>query len=138
MRQCLGWHTGYDKEKALLLNFEKTVEAFADALIQQKEPLPQSSATSITAVSTFLLAVYSRMPDYTRLPCRVLTLLFDAWPLLTHGKPFHQLDRSRRVAQIQSWERSRMEFRRRLIEFYGTLAYFGLYSELYGEDYEYE
>lgn len=77
------------------------------------------------------------MPDYLRLPFRILTLAFDAWALPRHGKPFHRLPHELRTRQVQAWKASRLEPRRRLIEFYETLAVFSLYSDLYGQDYGY-
>ena len=121
----------------MLLSFEQAILAFADATVRRKQSILSESTGDFEAVSEFLLAVHSRMPDYLRLPFRFLVLLFDAWPYPATGKPFHRLSLPHRTAQIESWERSRLEFRRRLIEFYGTLATFGLYSELYGHDYQY-
>jgi hypothetical protein len=40
------------------------------------------------------------------------------------------------LIQIHAWRSSRIEARRRFIEFYESLAVFGLYSELYGNDYK--
>jgi hypothetical protein len=41
------------------------------------------------------------------------------------------------LPKSRQWRGSSLEVRRRYVEFFGTLAVFGLYSELYGTDYEY-
>src|SRR3546814_4936588 len=76
------------------------------------------------------------MPDYMRLSIRILTLLFDTWSYPIKGKPFHRLPLSQRIDQVAAWENSRLEFRHGLIVFYRSFATFGLYSILYGQDYE--
>src|SRR3546814_13332296 len=76
------------------------------------------------------------MPDYMRFSIRILTLLFDAWSYPIKGKPFHRLPLSQRIDQVAAWENSRLEFRHGLIVFYRSFATFGLYSILYGQDYE--
>lgn len=120
-----------------LPSFEKAVAAFADTIARRKE-FAGSNATEIEAVSDYLIAVHARMPDYLRALFRLLTLIFDAWPYLAAGRPFHRLDLPGRIAQIEAWERSRLEVRRRLIEFYASLALFCLYSERYGRDYRHD
>jgi hypothetical protein len=113
----------------MLLSFERTVSALADAIARQCQT-PGCDAERVEAVCRFLTTAHSKMPDYLRVPFRLATLLFDAWPYPTKGRPFHRLDLSERATQIESWEKSRWEFRRGLIVFYRTLATFSLYSEL--------
>lgn len=122
----------------MLLNFERTIAAFADATVRQRRSGFESAQGEAEAVTRFLIAVHGRLPDYLRTPFHILTLVFDAWSIPLAGRPFHKLDLARRAAQIKAWEGSRLEVRRRLMEFYGSLALFGLYSELYGQDYQYE
>lgn len=122
----------------MLLNFERTIAALADTMVRNREPGLDRAGRDTEAVAQFLIMVMARMPDYLRLPFRVLTLIFDGWPILLTGKPFHRLDLARRAAQVATWQGSRIEIRRRLMEFYGSLAIFCLYSELYGQDYQYE
>ena len=115
----------------MLLSVEQTISALVDAIVRQYRT-PGYGEEQVAAVSTFLIAVQSKMPDYLRLPFRLLILLFDAWPYPTTGRPFHKLELSERKIQIESWENSRLEFRRGLIAFYRALATFGFYSEIYG------
>lgn len=122
----------------MLLNFERTIAAFADSTVKQRRSGLEGAGGEAEAVAQFLIAVHRRLPDYLRAPFHILTLVFDAWSIPFTGRPFHKLDPARRAAQIKAWEGSRLEVRRRLMEFYGSLALFGLYSELYGQDYKYE
>jgi hypothetical protein len=121
----------------MLPHFEKAVEAFAEATVRERYGPPSDGVDPSSSVGRFLLDVHARMPDYLRLPFRTLTLAFDAWSLPRHGKPFHHLPHELRIRQLQAWKTSRLEPRRRLIEFYETLAVFSLYSDLYGQDYGY-
>jgi len=116
----------------VFLDEKLTVRAFAEAIVNQR--LPGGGLEE--PVANFLIDVRTRMPDYLRIPFYILTLIFNAWAIATTGRRFHNLSNAQRIAQIQSWRESRIEAWRRLIEFYETLAIFGLYSELYGEDFE--
>ena len=121
--------------REMLLHFDRTVMALAETTVWRCS-LPEAAGRDPAgAVGTFLLDVHARMPDYLRGPFRILTLAFDAWSLPFHGRPFHRLSPDQRFRQVQAWKGSRIEARRRLIEFYETLAVFSLYSDIYGQDY---
>jgi hypothetical protein len=121
----------------MLPSFDRTLAAFADATVRRKGLAIENEAAVSRAVAHYLQAVHMRSPDYLRFPFRVLTLLFDASSYFSRGRPFHSLDSEGRIAHVQAWEKSRLEVCRRLMEMYGSLALFCLYSELYGQDYEY-
>jgi len=118
----------------MLPSFEKAVRAIADTLVRQG-PSP-GDAKRRDMIEAFLLASHARMPDYLRLGIRLLTLVFDAWPYPTTGRPFHKLSFAGRASQLENWDRSRLKFRQSFTTFYRTLATFGLYSDLYPQDYE--
>jgi hypothetical protein len=120
----------------MILSFAATVSALAESIIQERcvSTDPVRSAAHLP-VATFLLDTQARMPDHLRLPLRCLTLGFDAWALLSTGRPFHLLPHDCRWRQIRAWKGSALGVRRDLIKFYETLAVFGWYSELYGQDY---
>jgi hypothetical protein len=121
----------------MLVHFEGTLAAFADAVVKQRDATPAAKPEDVEAVSRFLMDVHSQMPALLRLPVWVLTLIFDGWSYLSHGRPFHRLELAQRTAQVETWRSSSLEVCRRYVEFFATLAVFGLYSELYGTDYEY-
>ena len=116
------------------LSFEKTLRSFADTIVETKQQFPEAAARHGPEVAMFLISVHRKMPDYLRPPFWGLVLLFDAWSLPMTG-PFHRLEHADRAAQIEAWRQSSLEFQRRFIEFYGSLAVFGLYSDLYHQDY---
>lgn len=122
----------------MLVEFEGAVRAFVDALAITRSIGPRLSAEQVTRAARFVLDVQRKMPLALRLPFWVLTLGFDGWPIPRRGKAFHALPPADRIAQIDTWRRSRFEPRRRFIEFYSSLAAFGLYSELYGKDYQHD
>jgi hypothetical protein len=115
-------------------NFEKCVRAIADTLIRQEMPSVQQ-LNETAAVAAFLLESHARMPDYLRVVFKCLTVVFDCWPCLLTGKPFHAQSYSRRLDQINRWGASRLQFRNTLITFFKTLTTFGLYANIYKQDY---
>ncbi len=117
--------------RGILPNFEQSVRALTDAAISE-HPRSGSRADTADHVARFVLQVHAHMPDYLRMSLRALTLLFDAWPYPTSGRPFHALDQAQRRAHIQAWEGSRLDARRSLIAFYKSFVVYGLYAELYG------
>jgi hypothetical protein len=120
----------------MFLSFDATVSALAESIIRERcAGTDADRSAAHLPVASFLLDTHARMPDYLRLPLQCLTLGFDAWALLSTGRPFHRLPHDRRWRQIRAWKESALGFRRDLIKFYETLAVFGWYSELYGEDY---
>src|SRR5688500_10308683 len=112
----------------MLPHFERAVNAFAETTVRERCAEARAGAALSASVGRFLLDVHARMPDYLRQPFRMLTLGFDAWSLPRHGRPFHRLTHEQRARQVHAWKASRLEPRRRLIEFYETLAVFSLYS----------
>ena len=117
--------------------FDKTVSALAATIICARCSHNYSANEAAhDSVVRFLIGTHARMPDYFRLPFKVLTLMFDLWPLPTSGKPFHRLPQEARWCQIQAWQSSAIGFRRDLIKFYETLTIFGWYAEVCGQDYD--
>lgn len=109
-------------------NIEKCVAALSATLAGMESVAPDSRK-DVTATVAFILATQEKMPDYLRLAIRALTMVFDAWPLVVARRPFHGLCFEQRKAQIEHWERSRLAFRRALIEFYRSFVAFGLHSD---------
>jgi len=119
--------------------FEQTVAALAESIMRDRCGMNDAPTVDVQlSVTHFLLATHAQMPDYLRLPLGVLTLVFGFWAVPTAGRPFHLLPHDRRSRQIQVWRTSALGFRRDLIKFYETLAVFGCYSEIYGQDYRHD
>lgn len=119
-----------------MLSFQATVSALAEAIIRERCPDRHGSGPGASAsVARFLLATHARMPDYLRLPFKVLTLIFGIWSLPFAGATFHRLSHEARARQIRAWKGSALGVRRDLVKFYETLTIYGWYAELYGEDY---
>lgn len=79
-------------------------------------------------VAEFVVSQSSAMPDFLHLPMRAATLLFDLWPIVKCGKPYHLLDPGRRRLQRLAWRSSRISAFRDLMRFYESLATLALYS----------
>jgi hypothetical protein len=117
-------------------SFEATVAALVESIIRERCSATYPGGPSAhEPVVRFLLATHAQMPDYLRLPFRILTLTFDLWPLPRAGATFHRLPHPARWRQVRAWQGSALGFRRDLIRFYETLAIFGWYAEVYGHDY---
>ncbi|MDW9830268.1 hypothetical protein GOB24_22055 [Sinorhizobium meliloti] len=117
----------------MLPSIEKCVAALADTLVRIERP-ETNRQEDLKPIVFFLLSTLARMPDYLRVAFRVLTLAFDAWPLVFTGRPFHRLDLKRRIDQVEHWDGSQLAFRQALVAFYRSFVIFGLYSELYKQD----
>jgi choline dehydrogenase-like flavoprotein len=78
----------------------------------------------------FVLAQHARMPDYLRLPLRLLTLAFVYWSAFPYLGSYRALDPDRRWNRIARMRRSVLGPFRNLIRFYEGLAIFGFYEEL--------
>jgi len=115
--------------------FGRVVFALADTFVHSGDAGDLMDLVDLVPVAHFLLQTHARIPDYLRLPLRVLTLAFDAWGVVTAGRPFHRLPLEARRRQVAAWKGSRLGFRRDLIKFFETLAVFGIYSERYPGDY---
>jgi hypothetical protein len=123
--------------EVVIPRFESTVIALSEAIVHGQSSHGTATDALCLRSGHFVLAVHARMPDYLRLPFRLLTLAFDAATLVRCGRPFHRLSLERRIQHIERWRSSRIEAKRRLIEFYESLTLFGFYSDLYGQDYQY-
>lgn len=112
---------------------DRTIIAMVDSLIEEVRPETDSDQRAM--ICAYILATVSAMPDYFRLAFQCLALLFDWWSVPRQGRRFHSLDATRRLRQIAAWRCSRLGFRRSFIAFFATFTTFGLYSEVYGQDY---
>jgi hypothetical protein len=78
----------------------------------------------------FVLDQHGRMPDYLRLPLKVLTLLFIHWSNLPRLGSYRALDPEQRWRRIERMRRSIVGPFRELIRFYEGLTVFGFHAEL--------
>ena len=77
-----------------------------------------------------MLEQLRHLPDYLRLPMRVLTLVFDGEGIVTTGRPFHRLPHDARWRQIQRWRTSRLSFGALLVRFYQGLVVYCWHARL--------
>ncbi|MFH2203044.1 MAG: hypothetical protein ABIJ96_08015 [Elusimicrobiota bacterium] len=113
---------------ALLRN---TVSALAYSLAAEAAPSESAElAAPYNDVALFLELELARMPDYLRLPMRLLTLAFAVAGVARGGSFFHRNPRGVRLEQVRSWRRARLRACRDFIRFFEGLAVFALYSRL--------
>lgn len=114
-------------------NADRSIAALVDSLIDEVRPETDSDQRAM--IRAYILSTVGMMPDYFRLAFGCLALLFDWWSLPLHGRRFHHLDGAGRLRQIDAWRGSRLGFRKSFVAFFATFTAFGLYSEVYGQDY---
>jgi hypothetical protein len=113
----------------MILSYEKTVAAIVNAVVAERG-FKQSEVTGPPheRLVLFIMEQNSRMPDYTRLPFKVLTILFDAIEIISSGRPFHRLPQEQRWERLAKWRVSRISFFRDFVRFYEGLVVFCWYS----------
>lgn len=109
------------------------IAALVESLID--EVRPETDREQRAMIHGYVLAMVGAMPDHLRLAFHCLASLFDGWSLLRHGRRFHGLDGAGRLRQIDAWRGSRLGFQRSFVAFFATFTAYGLYSEVYGQDY---
>ena len=111
--------------------FENAVSALSYSFIRAHfgaragEPGPRWNRTV-----RFVLDQHGRMPDYLRLPLKILTLLFIHWSNLPRQGSYRTLDPDRRWRRIERMRSSILGPFRDLIRFYEGLTVFGFHMEL--------
>src|SRR5262245_7754879 len=111
--------------------FENAVSALSYSFIRGHfgaragEPGPRWNRTV-----RFVLDQHGRMPDYLRLPLKILTLLFIHWSNLPRLGSYRALDPDRRWRRIERMRSSVLGPFRDLIRFYEGLTVFGFHTEL--------
>ena len=113
----------------MVLRFKHTVSALAYSLIYER--CHEDSEKDIfphNQVVNFVLEQHGRSPDFLRTPLKIMTLVFDAWSVLTLGDPFHRLPHERRWCQVQNWRSSRLGLCRNFIRFYENLVIYCWYA----------
>ena len=80
-----------------------------------------NDAPTAAAVTSAIVEAQQLMPDYLRMPMRVLTLLFDCTGILRGGRLFRALPLDARQAQLAAWRDSRIGLCRNFVRFYESL-----------------
>ena len=74
-------------------------------------------------IAAEIIACQCNMPDYMRMPIRLLTWLFDWSGFISNGRRFQKLDQAKKLAQIDAWRHSRVGLCRNFIRFYESLFF---------------
>ena len=105
----------------LLMSYSGTVEAICSELHNRYAALGDQSGSELARVADAIIECQRAMPDYLRLPMRVLTLVFDYWGWISGGSRFERLDDVARAQQFNTWKYSRFGFCRNFVRFYESL-----------------
>jgi hypothetical protein len=112
-----------------MLNFRNTVSALTYTMIQDHFGQLEGGATVANKVSAFVACQIKQMPDYMSPVVYLLTLMFDAFPLIMLQAPFHRLDNARRQELVSLWQQSPMPLTGDFVKLYQTLVVFGWYAQ---------
>jgi hypothetical protein len=108
--------------------FRKTVTALA-WYFGRKRPASRLNAGSVfEAEAQFVMSQIHNMPDYLRLPFRLVTLFFGLHTIVLYGKPFYKLKPHQKEKVILSWKYGMFDFKRVFVKFYESLVTLHVYS----------
>lgn len=97
-------------------------------LAQSGIPAGVDGEEATRRAAEFILRERAAMPDFLRLPFRLMTALFSAHALAREGGWFHNLAPERQARHLRRWRRSRLSYCRDFARFHESLAIFSLYS----------
>jgi len=103
------------------MSYINIIVAISDTFGSQHLQGAEISRLDDQAIAAEIVACQGNMPDYLRVPMRVLTWLFDWAGLIRCGSRFQQLDRPRKLARINAWRNSRIGLCRNFVRFYESL-----------------
>ena len=89
-----------------------------------------SGIKTFDAETSFLLSQMKAMPDYLRLPFKLLTLFFGLHTILFYGKSFPALKPEQRAKVISNWKHSSLSFMQTFIRFFEGLVTVHVYSRV--------
>ena len=75
----------------------------------------------VAVIAAEIIDQQGRIPDYLRLPIKMLTLLFNWSGILSGGKCFTAKDVAAQMAQLERWKYSRIGACRNFVRFYDSL-----------------
>ena len=78
--------------------------------------------------TSFLLHQMNNMPDYLRLPFRMITFFFGIHTILFYGKTFPSLQPKQKEDIILKWKNSSLSFMSTFIRFFEGLVTVHVYS----------
>jgi hypothetical protein len=106
-----------------------TVTALAYQIGKSKLSVDLSTVPRIyNKEANFIIFQMENMPDYLRLPFRLVTLFFGLHTILFYFKPFYRLKASQREKVILSWKNSRLSFCQMFIKFHESLIIVSVYT----------
>jgi choline dehydrogenase-like flavoprotein len=115
--------------------FEDAVSALCYAFIRahfggRADAVASAPGPAWNRTVRFVLDQHARMPDYLRLPLKILTLLFVHWSGFPRLGSYRYLDTDRRWGRIERMRRSVLGPFRDLIRLYEGLTIYGFHEEL--------
>jgi len=109
--------------------FDNTVSALCYSFIAEWPPLGCDGYFYHNEVVRFVIDQHHRMPDYLRLPIKMVTFVFDICGIFYGLSLFHNLPPELRALQIQSWRKARLGPMRDFVRLYESLTLFAWYSK---------
>jgi hypothetical protein len=103
------------------MSYPNIIAALSTELQRRYADADQESHRETGSVVSAIIERQGAMPDYLRLPTRVLTHIFDYWGLVVAGKRFQNLDATSQAGLFDAWKTSRFNVCRNFVRFYESL-----------------
>jgi hypothetical protein len=103
------------------MSHSEIVAAICKELHSRYDAIDEQPVMEQSAVVSEIMQRQQAMPDYLRLPVRVLTFCFDMSGIYFGGKRFQKLLPAERDKQFSAWKASRLGLCRNFIRFYESL-----------------
>jgi hypothetical protein len=108
--------------------FNATVSALCYSLLEPAYKGTEPNTGVLNQVADFALGQHSRMPDFLRLPFKLVCLFFVFETFILSGTLFHRQTLAWRRSRIQSWKNSKLSPKRDFIKFFDSLAWLSWYG----------
>lgn len=100
-----------------------TVSALCYTLLEEgRSGGGQRRARELNETVRFVLEQSGRMPDFLRVPFRILTVAFNIQAFMKTGVLFHRQEPELRAVHAAAWKHSRISVRRDFIRYYESLG----------------
>lgn len=104
------------------MSYKNVIESLSEGLTRIHLDGPRDATNPDSSfIAAELISRQEQMPDFMRLPIRLLTVCFNLSGLLHGGQLFRHMPDDARTQRILAWKHSRVGLCRNLIRFYESL-----------------
>lgn len=115
-------------DSLLAPTFQKTVRAFAEAILEEYGPAEGIPEPRKNAVVAFVLSETVRIPDYQKTPGLFFTIAFSFLHVFLSGRTFADLGLARRQRWIRFWKKAPIGLCRDFVRYFEILTLMALFE----------